>query len=65
VRNTIRWIQANSPTLASMALSGDIAIVGAMYDVRTGKVEFLDGVMPEVDESAGGRRPVRASPSLV
>lgn len=44
VRNTIRWIEDHSPTLASMAINGEIAIVGAMYDVATGKVEFLDGV---------------------
>ena len=43
VRNTIRWIQDNSPTLSSMLLNGEIAIVGAMYDVTTGRVEFLDG----------------------
>jgi MFS superfamily sulfate permease-like transporter len=44
VRNTIEWIKDNSPTLAKMSLAGEIAIVGAMYDVATGKVEFLDGV---------------------
>lgn len=44
VRNTIRWIHNHSPTLASMSLNGEIAIVGAMYDVSTGRVEFLDGV---------------------
>jgi carbonic anhydrase/SulP family sulfate permease len=44
VRNTIRWIQNHSPALTSMALNGEIAIVGAMYDVSTGRVEFLDGV---------------------
>lgn len=49
VRNTIRWIEANSPTLARMAVAGEIAIVGAMYDVRTGRVEFLDGVGFAVD----------------
>jgi MFS superfamily sulfate permease-like transporter len=43
VRNTIRWIQDNSPTLSSMLMNGEIAIVGAMYDVTTGRVEFLDG----------------------
>lgn len=43
VRNTMRWIRAKSPTLAAMADSGEIAIVGAMYDVTTGKVEFFDG----------------------
>lgn len=43
VRNTMRWIQTKSPVLAAMAASGEIAIVGAMYNVSTGKVEFLDG----------------------
>ncbi|MFM1821976.1 MAG: hypothetical protein RI967_242 [Planctomycetota bacterium] len=42
VRNTIQWILANSPTLAEMARTGEIAVVGAMYDVATGRVEFLD-----------------------
>jgi carbonic anhydrase/SulP family sulfate permease len=51
VRNTIQWIKDNSPTLAKMALGGEIAIVGAMYDVATGKVEFLDGVGFAADSS--------------
>lgn len=42
VRNTMRWIEQNSPTLAQMLVTGEIAIVGAMYDVKTGRVEFLD-----------------------
>ncbi|MBU3728045.1 MAG: sulfate transporter, partial [Phycisphaerales bacterium] len=65
VRNTIRWIQANSPTLASMALNGEIAIVGAMYDVRSGRVEFLDGVGFAADEPEAERIPNRTRPSLV
>lgn len=44
VRNTIRWIEDHSPVLRSMALNGEVAIVGAMYDVATGRVRFLDGV---------------------
>jgi carbonic anhydrase len=44
VRNTIRWIEDHSPVLRSMALNGELAIVGAMYDVATGRVRFLDGV---------------------
>jgi carbonic anhydrase len=44
VRNTIEWIKDNSPTLAAMSRNGEIAIVGSMYDVATGQVEFLDGV---------------------
>lgn len=42
VRNTIRWIQDNSPTLSEMILRGEIDIVGGMYNVSTGRVEFLD-----------------------
>lgn len=44
VRNTMRWIEDNSPVLRSMAMNGEVAIVGAMYDVATGRVRFLDGV---------------------
>ena len=44
VRNTMRWIEDNSPVLRSMVLNGEVAIVGAMYDVATGRVRFLDGV---------------------
>lgn len=43
VRHQIRWIEANSPVLRSMILNGEVAIVGAMYDVASGRVAFLDG----------------------
>jgi carbonic anhydrase len=65
VRNTIRWIQANSPTLASMAMNGEIAIVGAMYDVRSGRVAFLDGVGFSADAPEADQVPNRASASPV
>jgi carbonic anhydrase/SulP family sulfate permease len=42
VRNTRRWIERNSPTLAAMCVTGEIAIACAMYDVATGRVELLD-----------------------
>jgi carbonic anhydrase len=42
VRNTMRWIEENSPTLSQMILRGEIDIVGGMYNVSTGRVEFLD-----------------------
>ena len=42
VRNTIATIRDQSPTLRAMADAGEIAIVGAMYDVVSGRVEFLD-----------------------
>ena len=44
VRNTIRWILDNSPTLRTMSMNGEIAVIGAMYDVKSGRVQFLDGV---------------------
>ena len=33
-----------------MVESGEIGIVGAMYDIETGKVEFYDDVMHIKDE---------------
>ena len=44
VRNTMAAVQAGSPTLRAMIESGEIGIAGAMYDVRTGAVTFLDPV---------------------
>ncbi len=42
VVNTIRSILEHSPTLAAMVQQGAIGIVGAMYDVSTGRVHFLE-----------------------
>lgn len=42
VRNVMRTIKAGSSTLQSMLDAGDIIMVGAMYDVKTGIVTFLD-----------------------
>jgi carbonic anhydrase len=42
VELTMQWIVDHSPTLAAMVERGEIAVVGAMYDVATGRVEFLD-----------------------
>jgi carbonic anhydrase len=39
IQNTL----SNSSTLSQMVKSNEIAIVGAMYDVRSGKVEFFKG----------------------
>ena len=58
VRNQIRWIEANSPVLRAMILRGEVAIVGAMYDVSRGRVAFLDGAgdtsAPSGDAAAAG-----------
>jgi carbonic anhydrase len=42
VRMTVETIRANSPVLREMEDMGEIKIVGAMYDVKTGKVEWYD-----------------------
>ena len=38
---TIQKLKADSTVLNEMIKTGDIAVVGAMYDVTTGKVSFL------------------------
>jgi carbonic anhydrase len=42
VRLAIRTIREKSPVIAALEKSGDVRIVGAMYDVETGKTEFLE-----------------------
>ncbi|MBP5992778.1 MAG: sulfate permease [Acinetobacter sp.] len=41
VQNNIRYILKNSDVLKQMVDEGEICIVGAIYDVRTGKVDFI------------------------
>ena len=41
VRMTIENIRKQSPVLRIMEEDGEIALVGAMYDISTGKVDFL------------------------
>jgi carbonic anhydrase len=43
VQNTIAAIYQRSGTLRKLVDSGKIAVVGAIYDVATGRVEFLTG----------------------
>jgi carbonic anhydrase len=42
VRHTVAHIRSDSPILKQMEQVGQIKIVGAMYDVETGKVAFFD-----------------------
>jgi carbonic anhydrase len=42
VQNTIAQIRLNSPILKEMEDNGGIKIVGAVYDMDSGKVSFLD-----------------------
>jgi carbonic anhydrase len=48
VRLTTAAIRERSPGLAALVASGDLAIVGAVYDVATGEVRFFE------DASAAG-----------
>ncbi|UOY09125.1 carbonic anhydrase family protein [Muricauda sp. SCSIO 64092] len=41
VRNTMEQIRKNSPILKEMEDSGAIKIIGGVYDMDTGKVDFL------------------------
>ena len=42
VQNTIEKIRSNSPILKEMEENGEIKIVGAIYDMDDGSVDFLD-----------------------
>ncbi|MEO1258529.1 MAG: carbonic anhydrase family protein [Bacteroidota bacterium] len=42
VELTIKKLRRNSPVLSEMEENGEIDIVGAMYDIGTGKVTFYD-----------------------
>ena len=42
VQHSIEQIRKESPILKGMEISGKILIMGAMYDVATGQVRFLD-----------------------
>lgn len=45
VEFAIAEIKANSPVLLEMQEQGEIAIIGAMYDVATGIVSFMKGTI--------------------
>lgn len=42
VKNTIKEIRKNSPILKEMEDNGEIKIIGAVYDMDNGKIDFLD-----------------------
>ena len=44
VQLTVEQISSKSPLLDAMVTSGEIGIVGAMYDIETGKVKFYSDV---------------------
>jgi carbonic anhydrase len=52
VGHTIEWMLANSPTLQELLRKGEIGVVGAMYDVTSGRVTFLESGAHGVDGRA-------------
>jgi len=47
VINVMRHVRESSPALRAMIDAGQIGMVGGMYDVKTGQVDFFD--LPEAD----------------
>jgi len=43
VEQTVRDIRAQSPIIDQMVRAGDLRVVGAIYDLETGAVRWLDG----------------------
>lgn len=52
VRNAIQSLREGSPTLRAMIDEGQIGIAGAMYDVKTGQVDFLRSHEPVATTAA-------------
>jgi carbonic anhydrase/SulP family sulfate permease len=50
VLRTMASLRQNSETLDRLVREGRIAIVGGMYNIATGRVEFLNDVAAELDE---------------
>ncbi len=53
VLRVVREMQTESNTLANLVRAGRIAIVGAMYDIRTSEITFLDGQEIELANNWG------------
>jgi len=43
VRHSVEQIRRGSPILEGLIANAGLLVVGAVYDIRTGEVEFLDG----------------------
>jgi carbonic anhydrase len=52
VRHTVASLIASSRTIRNLVETGEIAVVGAMYDVATGQLQILDGLAPEPPSEA-------------
>ncbi len=59
VKAVMAYIRENSSTLAELIDSGQVVLVGSMYDVKTGRVEFYEG-----DPQVPAHPPPHVSPRL-
>jgi carbonic anhydrase len=41
VRRVVRQVLAESPALSRLVADGRLAVVGAFYDIASGRIEFL------------------------
>ena len=63
VRDVVKAIQAQSPSLAKLVASGDLRIVGARYDLDTGAVTLVDtGTVAVLIETSIGEIEVEINP---
>lgn len=46
VRASVDHLRHGSPLLEELVLAGDIAVIGAEYELETGEVHFFEGVAP-------------------
>jgi carbonic anhydrase len=60
VHRNMKLILEQSPILKEMAGNGTIGLVGAMYDVGTGKVDFYEELMPFSKRTSQGEEAVNA-----
>ena len=52
VESTLKTLERESSALAKLMSEGEIAMVGAMYNVNTGNVEFFDAEQPSLQPAS-------------
>jgi len=57
VENVVRQLRASTPVLKGLVDRGELTVVGAVYSLDTGKVEWLPQAQKSADGSIGGTCP--------
>ena len=57
VENVVRQLRASTPVLKGLVDHGELTVVGAVYSLDTGKVEWLPQAQKSADGSIGGTCP--------